>query len=147
MKNMKKGFSVIEIVMVLGVIGILSSFIAPKVRNYLAMAKDSKAINTIQNLRIASETYYLENGQYPWKETTLDQDVLDKLEKYIGKKMELEESKLLLDIGGSKDLTESDEIEYGGKVEVVIKGSKGFVLEPVGGTLKFSIRGEEWSSI
>ncbi|MGL4425447.1 MAG: hypothetical protein ACRCZ1_00445, partial [Cetobacterium sp.] len=119
---------------------------APKVRDYLAMAKDSKAINTIQNLRIASETYYLENGKYPWKETTLDQDVLDKLEKYIGKKMELEESKLLLDIGGSKDLIESD-VKFGGKVEVIIQEAKGFVLEPVDGTLKFSIRGEEWASI
>ncbi|MGL5936645.1 MAG: type II secretion system protein [Cetobacterium sp.] len=146
MKNKKKGFSVIEIVMVLGVIGILSSFIAPKVRDYLAMAKDSKAINTIQNLRIASETYYLENGEYPWKESILNQDVLNKLQKYIGKKIEVEESQLFLEIGGSKENIES-EIKYGGKVEVLIEEARGFILKPANETLDLSIRGEEWASI
>lgn len=57
---MKKnqGFSVIEIILVLGVIGILSSFIVPKVRNYLAVAKDAKAVNTVQSLRMASESFF-----------------------------------------------------------------------------------------
>ncbi|MGL5051992.1 MAG: type II secretion system protein [Cetobacterium sp.] len=148
MKNKKRAFSVIEIVLVLGVIGILSSFIAPKVRDYLAMAKDSKAINTLQSLRMASETYYLENGNYPWGENNkIEEEVLTKLEKYTGKKIGISESEPFLEIGGSKNSEKDSEIKYGGKVEVKINSERGFLLEPTESTLKFNIRGEEWSSI
>lgn len=148
MKNKKKAFSVIEIVLVLGVIGILSSFIAPKVRDYLAMAKDSKAINTLQNLRMASETYYLENGNYPWGiDDKIEDELLIKLEKYTGKKIGISESEPFLEIGGSKKAEKDSDVIYGGKIEVIIDSNRGFILNPIESTLKFNIRGEEWSSI
>lgn len=147
----KKGFSVIEIILVLGVIGILSSFIVPKVRDYLAMAKDSKAINTLQNLRVASETYYLEKGLYPWsgEDGTKMSTILEKLENYIGNKVKIEdgEEDLLLEIGGSKANPE-DSITYGGKVKVEIENNKNdLYLEPVAPALEFNIRGEKWKEI
>lgn len=144
MKNKKRaGFSVIEIVLVLGVIGILSSFIAPKVRDYLAIAKDSKAINTLQSLRIANETYYLDPNS---KDNSIG-DVLVELSKYVGDKFELIENELLIDIGGSKESTNTKEIKYGGKVKVDLNSSKEFILVPYGETFDFNIRGDEWSKL
>lgn len=146
-KEKNKGFSVIEIVLVLGVIGILSSFIAPKVRDYLALAKDSKAINTLQSLRMANETYYLENGNYPSSKDNNMSEILVELSKYVGDKFELVENELLIDIGGSKESGETKEIKYGGKVKVDLNSNKEFILTPYGDTFNFNIRGDEWSKL
>lgn len=146
-KKKNKGFSVIEIVLVLGVIGILSSFIAPKVRDYLAMAKDSKAINILQSLRMANETYYLENGNYP---TSKDGDmsaILEKISKYMGSKLEIDKTEFLIDVGGSKESVESKVIKYGGKVKIELDEDKAFKLTPDMDTYPISIRGEKWSEL
>lgn len=147
----KNGFSVIEIILVLGVIGILSSFTVPKVRDYLAMAKDSKTINTLLNLRVASETYYLEKGFYPWPTTGIDDisKVLENLENYIGKKISKPESgeDLLLEIGGSKSEPDGD-IIYGGKVKLQLNEEKTyFILIPENPELIYGMRGEKWVDI
>lgn len=148
-KKKNKGFSVIEIVLVLGVIGILSSFIAPKVRDYLALAKDSKAINTLQSLRMANETYYLENGNYPSSEENNMGEILKKLEKYIGIKLNTDTTELFLDIGGSKDDKETKEIKYGGKIKVIPDNEKGFKLDYKQDEkiLPFNMRGDKWSDL
>ncbi|WP_047382842.1 MULTISPECIES: type II secretion system protein [unclassified Cetobacterium] len=148
----REGFSVIEIILVLGVIGILSSFIVPKVRDYLAMAKDSKAINTLQNLRVASETYYLEKGSYPWPSTGITNmsEVLENLENYIGKNKVPKPGDgddLLLEIGGSKS-TPDGEITYGGEVKVNLDtGNTHFILTPKDSKQEYNIRGEKWEDI
>lgn len=141
-----KGFSVIEIVLVLGVIGILSSFIVPKVRDYLALAKDSKVINTLQSLRMANETYYLENGNYPTLDKGDMEGTLKSLEKYTGDKFYLTDGKLFLDIGGSKEKVDSSDIKYGGKIEVDLKNND-FILIPGEDIFKFNLRGDEWSKL
>ena len=146
MKKKTKGFSVIEIVLVLGVIGILSSFIVPKVRDYLAMAKDSKVINTLQSLRMANETYYLENGDYPIVQSNNIEVTLKALEKYVGDKFKVVDGKLLLDIGGSKKTADSNEIKYGGKIQIDTDNND-FILKPDTGVLDFNLRGDEWSKL
>lgn len=146
---MKKnqGFSVIEIILVLGVIGILSSFIVPKVRNYLAVAKDAKAVNTVQSLRMASESFFLEEGHYSTMDKNNMKKTLDDLKKYIGDKLVLTGQSLLLDIGGSKERSNGKNIKYGGKVEVDINSNKEFYLKPYDGTYEYNMRGEKWSDI
>ncbi|MGL4211320.1 MAG: type II secretion system protein [Cetobacterium somerae] len=148
-KKKNKGFSVIEIVLVLGVIGILSSFIAPKVRDYLALAKDSKAINTLQSLRMANETYYLENGNYPSANYSKMSEILKELEKYIGIKVNTDTTELFLDIGGSKSEGKEQQINYGGKIKVVLDNEKGFKLnhEHDEKILPFNMRGDKWSEL
>lgn len=148
-KKRNKGFSVIEIVLVLGVIGILSSFIAPKVRDYLALAKDSKVINTLQSLRMANETYYLENGNYPSANYSKMSEILKELEKYIGIKVNTDTTELFLDIGGSKSEGKEQLIKYGGKIKVVLDNEKGFKLnhEHDKEILPFNMRGDKWSEL
>lgn len=145
----ERGFSIIEIVLVLGVIGILSSFIVPKTRDYLAMAKDSKVINTLNSIRMASESYYLENGEYAFDgENKTLADALPNLSKYMRDNLKIESDKILLEIGGSKTVKETEEsVVYGGKVEVYIDSNKEIVLKATPGVGSFNMRGEEWSKM
>lgn len=128
MKN--KGFSLIEILVVLGIIGVLSSFITPKVMVYMARGKETKAVATLESLRTASQLYYLEKGQTfihgeDYGKITVGQ--LKKLEKYlsnnvdkiIGDKSDLTE--VTVEIGGSKEKTDSEEIKYGGEIGFTTK--------------------------
>lgn len=151
MKNKKKGFSVIEVVLVLGVIGILTTFLVPKTKNYLAMAKDTKAINILNGIRTASETYYLENGSelFTTADSSITQDNLDNIKKYVKNSLELETGKLMIEIGGSKTSPKDEEIKYGGKIEVYIDSNKEpvFKIESSSGIGDYSITGEKWTDL
>ncbi|WP_300393084.1 type II secretion system protein [Fusobacterium sp.] len=119
MKN--KGFSLIELLVVLGIIGVLSSFITPKVMNYLAKGKDTKAVAVLESLRTASQLYYLEEGKSFFKgesygEITVEQ--FEKLEKYLSNNARdlIKNNKVVVEIGGSKDSPDSKDIKYGGEI-------------------------------
>lgn len=150
MKNKRKGFSVIEIVLVLGVIGILVGFLVPKTRNYLALAKDTKVVNTLSSIRTAAEMYTLEKGIYI--ENTGSENInltkidIDKLKNYlkIGSEFKTVGDETHLEIGGSKDTLESEEIKYGGAVKLKVNTDNEIVLEPLNGIGTYSIKGEKW---
>lgn len=60
----KKGFTLIEVLIVLTMILILSSFFIPKLTSYQAKAKDTKAINTARQIYEATLTSYMDgNGR------------------------------------------------------------------------------------
>lgn len=146
MKN--KGFSVIEIVLVLGVIGILATFIVPKTRAYLAMAKDNKMITTLNGIRMASESYFLDNGKEFFlsgdEEPAITQAELDELQRYLNDSLTLTGEKLLLEIGGSKT---GEEIKYGGSVEVYIDNNNEIKIRAEEGVGESTIKGETWDEI
>ena len=48
-------------VIVVALVGVLSTLVVPKVREQLAKGKDAKAVATLTALRTASELYYVEN--------------------------------------------------------------------------------------
>lgn len=147
MRRKERGFSIIEIILVLGVVGILSSFVVPKTREYLALAKDTKAINILQSVRVASESYYLETGEYPYSAGDSLATALPKISKYIrDNNLKATGDKVIIDVGGSKSSKESKDIRYGGKVEMYIDNNE-ILLKPIENTQNFSIRGEEWSKL
>jgi general secretion pathway protein G len=60
-----QGFTLIEMLVVLGIIALLASLVAPQVIKYLSKAKSDTATAQIKNLQSAIELYFLDTGRYP----------------------------------------------------------------------------------
>lgn len=61
-----KGFTLIELVVVVAIIGVLAAVVTPRIRTALMKAKDAKAIATLDALRTATNVYYAEKGKIPF---------------------------------------------------------------------------------
>jgi general secretion pathway protein G len=65
------GFTLVELLVVLGIIAMLAALVAPQVIRYLGQARSDTASAQLKNVESALELYYLDNGQYPSKEEGL----------------------------------------------------------------------------
>lgn len=154
MKN--KGFSLIEIVVAVAIIGILSGIVGLQLRGYIAKAKDAKAVATLNSFRVAAQLYQTENETAlvdvadlnPYNEAKVIEG-LKKLETYLDNNAKEIMAKPEMVIGGSKTAADAD-VKYGGKVRLTFKNpsgtSDGFYiwLEPTDGTGDFDIKGHKW---
>ncbi|MBU5300644.1 type II secretion system GspH family protein [Clostridium sporogenes] len=59
----KKGFTLIELMVVISIILVLASFLVPKLTAYKDKAKDTKAINTGKQIQVAAINSYNENNE------------------------------------------------------------------------------------
>jgi len=66
------GFTLLELLVVLAIIGLLAAIIAPQVLKYLGGARTQTAKVQIQNVVSALELYRLDVGQYPTQEQGLN---------------------------------------------------------------------------
>ena len=64
-RRSRVGFTLIEILVVIVVIAILATLVAPNVFQHVATAKTSTAKSQIEMLSTALDAYRLDNGQYP----------------------------------------------------------------------------------
>ena len=71
-QNTQKGFTLLEIIVVVTIIAILAAYIAPKVVGRVGDARISKAKFDIQTLDGAMELYKLDNFTYPSTDQGLD---------------------------------------------------------------------------
>jgi general secretion pathway protein G len=72
MKKIKyAGFSLIELLVVLVILGLLASVVAPQVMKHVGKAKSDSARLQIEDLGSALDLYYLEVGDYPTTEQGL----------------------------------------------------------------------------
>lgn len=75
--NRQKGFSLIEIMVVVVILGILASIVVPKIINRPDEARAIKAKQDVLAIQNALDLYKLDNGMYP----STDQGLLALVEK------------------------------------------------------------------
>jgi type IV pilus assembly protein PilA len=64
-KGMKQaGFSLVELMVVVGIIGILAAIAVPKLQRFTAKAKQSEAKSTLRSMDSMQQAYYAENSTY-----------------------------------------------------------------------------------
>lgn len=65
------GFTLVELLVVLAIIGLLASLVAPQVIKHLSTAKSATAKIQLQKLSGVLDIYHLEMGRYPTQEEGL----------------------------------------------------------------------------
>ncbi|WP_336017230.1 type II secretion system protein [Fusobacterium polymorphum] len=154
MKN--RGFSLIEIVVAVAIMGILSGIVGLQLRSYIAKSKDTRAVATLNTLRVAAQLYQLENEK-PLIEDTTKYDApteikkaLEKLEPYLDNNAKAIIEKPEMAIGGSR-ASKTGDVIYGGKVRITFKDPNGnssdgyyMWLEPISPTEACDIKGNKW---
>ena len=63
-KHQSHGFTLLELMITVAILGILSAIAIPAYEGYIKTAKMTEAHNNLAALRLAEEEYYLENNSY-----------------------------------------------------------------------------------
>lgn len=107
MKAMQKGFTLIELMIVVAIVGILAAVALPAYQDYISRSKITEPVSLLDGLRTDINGYYTDKGDLP---------TLQQLTNYAGPKA----------INGKFTSSITDETAgTGGKFLATLKGSAG----------------------
>ncbi|EMT3741305.1 pilin, partial [Neisseria gonorrhoeae] len=86
MNTLQKGFTLIELMIVIAIVGILAAVALPAYQDYTARAQVSEAILLAEGQKSAVTEYYLNHGEWPEDNTSAGVASSDKIKgKYVQK--------------------------------------------------------------
>ncbi|WP_422828689.1 pilin [Vreelandella gomseomensis] len=65
MKAIQRGFTLIELMIVVAIIGVLASIAVPQYQNYVARAQVSEAFSLASDVKVAISEYFMATGGFP----------------------------------------------------------------------------------
>ncbi|EMR8491800.1 pilin, partial [Neisseria gonorrhoeae] len=84
MNTLQKGFTLIELMIVIAIVGILAAVALPAYQDYTARAQVSEAILLAEGQKSAVTEYYLNHGEWPEDNTSAGVASSDKIKgKYV----------------------------------------------------------------
>lgn len=71
-KNFQSGFTLVEVLVVVGIIGLLASVVLVGLGTFRMRSRDARRIADLREVQNALELYYTKNNEYPAAATTWD---------------------------------------------------------------------------
>jgi type IV pilus assembly protein PilA len=71
MKSVQKGFTLIELMIVVAIIGILAAIAIPAYQNYTIRAQVTEGLNLADGFKTSVSEFYAQNGVFPTSTTTV----------------------------------------------------------------------------